>query len=207
MSSLDGICVFVGFHSLRFIHHWEWSEARGYIITLTFYMDNLSLQLHRHSIGCSVGRMVANHMLYADDIFCVLPSIINLGTVLLNSRSCIKLICIDFDLSELIVMSLCSVHLIAMSTECCRADSLFLWHISNSVLSSTYLYNGTCVSRSFMHTRKHLGPSNVPCGTPSLGCPGGEKLLPILMCWVLYPTGKLQSTFDCGEVSHTVLIL
>ena len=81
-------------------------------------------------------------------------------------------------------MSLCSVHLAAMSTECCRTDSLFLWHISNNVLSSTYLYNGTGVSRSFMYTRKHLGPSNVHCGTPPLGCPGGEKLFPILTCCI-----------------------
>ena len=70
------------------------------------------------------------------------PSIINLGTVLLRSGSCIKLISISFYLSELIFMSLCSVHLAALSTECCRTDSLVLWHISNSVLSSTYLYNG-----------------------------------------------------------------
>ena len=92
------------------------------------------------------------------------PSIINLGTVLLRSGCCIKLISISFDLSELIFMSLCSVHLAAMSTECCRTDSLVLWHISNSVLSSTYLYNGAGVSRSFIYSRKHLGPSNVPCG-------------------------------------------
>ena len=57
-------------------------------------------------------------------------------------------------------MSLCSVHLAAMSTKCCRTDSLFLGHISNSVLSSTYLYNGPGVSRSFMYARKHLGPSS-----------------------------------------------
>ena len=68
------------------------------------------------------------------------PSIIILGTVLLNSGSCIKLISIYFYLSELIFMSLCSVHLATMSTECCRTDSLFLWHISNSVLSSIYIY-------------------------------------------------------------------
>ena len=96
------------------------------------------------------------------------PSIIYLGRVLLRSGSCIKLISISFDLSESIFMSLCSVHLAAMSTECCRTDSLVLWHISDSVLSSTYLYNGAGVSRSFMYTSKHLGPSNVPCGTPPL---------------------------------------
>ena len=27
-----------------------------------------------------------------------------------------------------------------------------------------------------MYTRKHLGPSNVPCGTPRLGCPDGSVL-------------------------------
>ena len=31
-----------------------------------FYMDNISLQLHRHPIGSSVGGTVVNHMLYAD---------------------------------------------------------------------------------------------------------------------------------------------
>ena len=113
------------------------------------------------------------------------PSIINIGTVLLKSGSCITLISIYFDLSELISMSLCCVHLAAISTECCRTDSLFLWHMSNSVLSSTYVYNGAGVSRSFIYTGKHLGPINVPCGTPHLGCPGGEKLFPILTCWVL----------------------
>ena len=82
-------------------------------------------------------------------------------------------------------MSLCSVHLAAMSTECCRTDSLFLWNILISVLSSTCVCNGAGVSRSFMYTRKQLGPSNVPCGTPPLGCPGGEKLFPILTCWAL----------------------
>ena len=65
---------------------------------------------------------------------------------------------VSFDLSELIFMSLCTVHIAAMSTECFKTDSLFLLHISNRVLSSIYLYNGTGVSRSFMYTRKHLGP-------------------------------------------------
>ena len=85
-------------------------------------------------------------------------------------------------------MSLRSVHLAAVSTECYRSDSFFLWHISNNVMSSTYLYNGTGVSMSFTYTRKHLGPSNVPCDTPSLGCPGGEELFHILTCWVLSNT-------------------
>ena len=37
-------------------------------LLFNIYMDDLSLQLHRQSIGCSVGGTVVNHMLYADDI-------------------------------------------------------------------------------------------------------------------------------------------
>ena len=37
-------------------------------------IDNLSIQLHRHRIGCSVGGTVVNHMLYADDIILFAPS-------------------------------------------------------------------------------------------------------------------------------------
>ena len=51
---------------------------------------------------------------------------VSLGTVFRNSGSCMKLISISFDLSELIFMPLCTVHLAAMSTECCKTDSLFL---------------------------------------------------------------------------------
>ena len=57
-----------------------------------------------------------------------------------------------------------------------------------------------------MYTRKHLGPSNVPCGTPPLGCPGGEKLFPISTCWVL-SNRKVAIQFEYEVVSHTVLIL
>ena len=38
-------------------------------------MDNLCLQLHRQSIGCSVGSTVVNHMIYADDVVLFAPSI------------------------------------------------------------------------------------------------------------------------------------
>ena len=60
-----------------------------------------------------------------------------------------------------------------------------------------------------MSTITHLGPSNVPCGTPPLGCPGGEICFPILTCWVVgfYPTGELQFTFEYEVASHTDLSL
>ena len=37
-------------------------------------MDDLSLQLHRQPVGCSVGGTFVNHMLYADDIVLFAPS-------------------------------------------------------------------------------------------------------------------------------------
>ena len=40
-------------------------------------------------------------------------------------------------------------------------------HISNNVLSSTYLYNETVVLYLCMLTRKHLGPDRIPCCTHS----------------------------------------
>ena len=43
-------------------------------ILCNVYMDDLSLQLHRQPIGCSVGGTVVNHMLYADDIVLFAPS-------------------------------------------------------------------------------------------------------------------------------------
>ena len=79
-----------------------------------------------------------------------LPSIFIFGIVLLKLPSCAKLIIISLDCSELIFMSFCSVHLAATSTDSCITDTSFLSHISNNVLSPTYLYNGTVVLKSFM---------------------------------------------------------
>ena len=58
-------------------------------------------------------------------------------------------------------MSYCSVRLAAISIDSCITDTPFLSHISNNVPSSTYLYNGRIVLKSFVQTRKHLGPDNV----------------------------------------------
>ena len=51
-------------------------------LVLNVYMDNLSIQLHRQSIGCSGGGTVINHMLYADDIVLFAPSAKGLQTLL-----------------------------------------------------------------------------------------------------------------------------
>ena len=59
--------MFVGVRSTQNFHHWERSEARGEggilsPLLCNVFMDNLSLQLHRQSIGGSVCGTVVNHM-------------------------------------------------------------------------------------------------------------------------------------------------
>ena len=67
------MCSF-GFHSLGIFPHWEWSGGILSPLLFNVYMDNLSIQLHRQPMGCSVGGSVVNHMLYADDIVLFAPS-------------------------------------------------------------------------------------------------------------------------------------
>ena len=58
----------LGFHSLRIFPIGNGVKQGGILSPLLFnvYMDDLSLQLHRQPIGCSVGGTgtVINHMLY-----------------------------------------------------------------------------------------------------------------------------------------------
>ena len=72
----------------------------------------------------------------------------------------------------------------ALSINSCITDTSVVLQISNSVLSSTYLYNGTIDSRSLTYNKKHFGPDNVTCGTPPLGLPDLEQLLPIITFWL-----------------------
>ena len=37
------------------------------------YMGNLSVQLHKQPIGCSLGTAVVNHLIYADDLLLFAP--------------------------------------------------------------------------------------------------------------------------------------
>ena len=67
-----------------------------------------------------------------------------------------------------------------MSIDYCITDTSFVLQISNSALSSTYLYKGTCDSISLMYNKKHLGPDKVPCGTPPLRLPELEQFFPII---------------------------
>ena len=77
-SELIGQCICVRWGSTHsdFFHIGNGVKQGGILSPLLFniYMDDLSLQLHRQSIGRSVGGTVVNHMLYADDIVLFAPS-------------------------------------------------------------------------------------------------------------------------------------
>ena len=77
-SELIGQCICVRWGSTHsdLFHIGNGVKQGGLLSPLLFniYMDDLSLQLHRQSIGCSVGGTVVNHMLYADDIVLFAPS-------------------------------------------------------------------------------------------------------------------------------------
>ena len=70
------ICVRWGSTHSEFFPIGNRVKQGGILSPLLFnvYMDDLSLQLHRQPIGCSVGGTVVNHMLYADDIVLFAPS-------------------------------------------------------------------------------------------------------------------------------------
>ena len=61
-------------------------------------------------------------------------------------------------------------HWLTLSTSCCGISDSDLSTITTSgrAQSSTYLYRGNCIFKSFTITRKNRGPSLVPCGTPAL---------------------------------------
>ena len=66
----------LGFHSLRIFPIGNGVKQGCILSPLLFdvYMDNLSLQLHRNPMGCSVSGTVVNHLIYADDIVLFAPS-------------------------------------------------------------------------------------------------------------------------------------
>ena len=45
-------------------------------------MDNLSVQLHKQPIGCSLGTAVVNNLIYADYLILFAPSAIGLQTLI-----------------------------------------------------------------------------------------------------------------------------
>ena len=84
MSLLDSIHVFVVVPLTQNFPPLEMERSKGvyyhpYFLTFTW---NLSLQLHRQPIGCSVGDTVVNHMLYADELVLFAPSATGLQKLL-----------------------------------------------------------------------------------------------------------------------------
>ena len=63
----------------------QWGKARGSpepIHLFAVYLDELSIQLGSARVGCSVGNMVVNHLMFADDICVFSPSISGLQCLL-----------------------------------------------------------------------------------------------------------------------------
>ena len=104
-----------------------------------------------------------------------LPSMTMFGMEFLTFSYCVKQITISLDFFELILIQLVLVQLTALSIDSCITDISFVLQISNSVLSSTYLYKGTCDSKSLIYNKKHFGPDKVPGGTPPVGLPELEQ--------------------------------
>ena len=61
-------------------------------------------------------------------------------------------------------------HWLTLSTSCCKVSGSDLPTLTSSerAQSSTYLYKGSWLAKSFTMIRKNRGPSLVPCGTPPL---------------------------------------
>ena len=131
----------------------------------------------------SLDKVTPSNLAYST-VSTILPSMTMLGIEFLTFSSGVKQITISLDFVELIFIQLSLVQLIALSIDSCITDTSVVLQISNSVLSSTYLYNGTFDSRSLTYNKKHFGPDNVTCGIPPLGLPDLEQLLPIITSWL-----------------------
>ena len=58
---------------------------RGGILSLflfAVYMDDLSLALNNQAVGCYLGNAKVNHILFADDLCCICPSVHGLQNLL-----------------------------------------------------------------------------------------------------------------------------
>ena len=75
MNSITSVYVSDGELSTRTSSQWATVLSGGKLSPLLFYiyMDNLSLQLHKQPIGCSIGTTVVNHLTYTDDLLLFAP--------------------------------------------------------------------------------------------------------------------------------------
>ena len=113
-----------------------------------------------------------------------------LGIELLTLSSGVKQITIYFDFFELIFIQLLLVQLTALSIDYCITDTSSVVQISNSLLSSTYLYKGTCDSRSLMYNKKTFRARQGTLCYPSIRATRARTIIP---CYNLLAPVKQQS--------------
>ena len=108
----------------------------------------------------------------------ILPSMTMLGIEFLTFSSGVKQITISFDFFEFIFIQLLLVQLTALSIDSCITDTSVVLQISNSVLSSTYLYNGTFDSRSLTYNKKTFRARQCTLWHPSIGATRCRTITP-----------------------------
>ena len=74
----------MGYQLLIPLYRNQWGKARGVLSSYIFavYLDELSIQLGSARVGCTVGNMVVNRLMFADDICVFSPSISGLQCLL-----------------------------------------------------------------------------------------------------------------------------
>ena len=80
----------MGYQLLIPLYRNQWGKARGVLspYLLAVYLDEFSIQLGSARVGCTVGNMVVNHLMFADDICVFSPSF--------NGLQCLLNICGDY---------------------------------------------------------------------------------------------------------------
>ena len=101
-----------------------------------------------------------------------------LGIEFLKCSSGVKQITISFDFFELIFIQLLWVQFTALSIDSCITDTSVVLQISNSLLLSTYLYNGTFASRSLTYNKKTFRARQCTLWHPSIRATRSRTITP-----------------------------
>ena len=48
----------------------------------SIYIDDLSIRLNKYNIGCALGKLILNHLMYADDLVLISPSTYGLSKLI-----------------------------------------------------------------------------------------------------------------------------
>ena len=81
---LTSRCAYVGVgHLLSSMYLMASGKAAfSRLIYSTFMIDDLSLNINACRVGCCVGIEIINHLMYADDLFIMAPSVAGLSKLL-----------------------------------------------------------------------------------------------------------------------------